>query len=220
MVVTIPPGRGPSRSGPSCPPPDIVAAYVDGHIEESSREGLERHLADCEACLGQVGLLARAENTPVGAVPAPLFDRAAAITARGSRVPFLGWAAAAVVVLAGGMLLTQEAARPPLAHLPTSDVRGMDATEVRVLEPSDGAVLKRESGVVAWEPVSRALYYEVRFTDVDGTLWWDTRTEATVITLPADALRSGANGYIWITAHLPDNRSVRSPARAISIAAR
>jgi hypothetical protein len=220
VPVTPPPASGHSRPGWACPPPAVLGAYFDGEIDAASRQQLERHLADCEVCLEQVGLLARAAITPVAPVPAPLLAKAAAVDSRSSRATIVGWAAAAVIVVAGGFLLTQQAARPAIVAPATNAVRGVDATEVVVIEPGDGAVLSRESGVVGWEPVSRALFYEVRLTDVDGALWWETRTEATSVTIPAGALRPSAHGYIWITAHLPDNRSVRSPARAISIAAR
>ena len=36
-----------------------VAAYLDGAVEAATREGLEAHLAGCDACLGEVISTAR-----------------------------------------------------------------------------------------------------------------------------------------------------------------
>ncbi len=46
------PGRG-------CPDEALLSAYVEHGIPEEQRAKVEAHLADCEACLGQVAFLAR-----------------------------------------------------------------------------------------------------------------------------------------------------------------
>ena len=63
------PGRG-------CPDEALLSAYVEHGIPEEKRAKVEAHLADCEACLGQVAFLARqpaelaepATSVPPGAV--------------------------------------------------------------------------------------------------------------------------------------------------------
>jgi hypothetical protein len=63
------PGRG-------CPDEALLSAYVEHGIPEEQRAKVEAHLADCEACLGQVAFLARqpaelaepATSVPPGAV--------------------------------------------------------------------------------------------------------------------------------------------------------
>ena len=80
-----PPGR-------NCPDEALLSAYVEHRIQDDGRAKVEVHLADCEACLGQVAFLARqpeempepATSVPPGAVarardlvaaPAPSFWR-------------------------------------------------------------------------------------------------------------------------------------------------
>ncbi len=48
--------RGNKRT-PFCVDDDEIAAYVDGTLEPDDHRTLERHLADCNACSGRVGLL-------------------------------------------------------------------------------------------------------------------------------------------------------------------
>jgi hypothetical protein len=52
-------GAEAGQPGWRCPDEALLSAYVEHGIPDDKRRQLESHLADCEACLGQVAFLAR-----------------------------------------------------------------------------------------------------------------------------------------------------------------
>ena len=40
---------------PFCPDDHDIAAFVDGDLDNASRVLIERHLPDCQGCVGRVG---------------------------------------------------------------------------------------------------------------------------------------------------------------------
>lgn len=212
----------PFRPRRSCPGPEELAAFADGRLQASVRRELEAHVADCDDCLADLGLLARAADAPAPPVPEALLRRVPS-----PHVPYawytrrrMGAAAAAAVLVAAGGLFLQQRRIVVLPAAGAPEMRGLAATEVRLIEPGEGATFAADRGEVRWVPVPRTLYYEIRLTDLDGTLAWEGRTDASEILIPADVLRSFSSGFLWVTAYQPDNRSVRSRAMAVSVAPR
>jgi hypothetical protein len=206
----------------SCPGPEQLAALADGRVDASARTQLEAHVADCDACLAAIGWLARAVDAPAPAVPPALLDQASSVTDAPGEWHARRWisaAAAAILVFAVGSLLLQQR-RAEMLRPDVQAVRGLAAADLQVIEPLEGGALAKERGHVRWQPVPRALYYEIRLTDLDGALAWEGRTETTEIVIPSAVLQSFSNGFLWVTAQQPDNRSVRSRAMAVSVGSR
>ena len=209
--------HGRPAQGWSCPAPEILAAYADGRIDDIIRAKFERHLADCDACLADVGLLVRAADVPPSPVPDALLHRASQLASPTKPLRRAWIAAAAGSVLAASVLLVQQRGPAVQPVTPGSGVRGLAATDLQVIEPMEGGRFSRDAAVVRWLAVPRTLFYEIRLTDPDGALVWEARTQVTEISIPPEALRPFSSGFLWVTAHQPDNRSVRSRAVAVGV---
>jgi hypothetical protein len=96
-------------------PEELLAAFVDGALEDGDRTRVERHLSRCERCRGEVALAGRARQALAGlpeeAAP-PGLDLAVRREAR--RPPsrrvwaIAGAAAVAAAVLGGGIVLVSQ----------------------------------------------------------------------------------------------------------------
>ncbi|MHC5080786.1 MAG: zf-HC2 domain-containing protein [Planctomycetota bacterium] len=49
-------------SRPSCPPPDLLAAFIDGALEGPAKSEIKGHLASCPACMEEVGAFLDVQN--------------------------------------------------------------------------------------------------------------------------------------------------------------
>jgi hypothetical protein len=104
---------GRSRRGWRCPGGRLLTAYADGRVDSNARESLEAHLADCDACLGQVSFLMHsAAWGNAEQVPPQLLARAKNLVSekrRRSMQPGWRWAlaaAAACVLITFAIVLT------------------------------------------------------------------------------------------------------------------
>jgi Putative zinc-finger len=210
------PGRG-----PACPDDQAIAAYVDGALDNGSRETIDIHLADCDHCLALVGLLSRELSADVGiAVPDGDLDRARGHThSRGRRDGWRApqWATAAVVLVAVAALVRLSQPLGPTdesvnaAVVPTTRTAVPSSSELTVLSPSQGAVVNPGRLTVRWTPVPGSRYYDVRIvTDagdvviaqqVTGTEWRPT---------VQSALQPGAEYFVHVDAFVADDKSVGS----------
>ena len=65
------------RRGWRCPDDLQIAGYVCGQLEESQRQGLEKHFAACDSCLDAIGFLVQSSDWPASDhVPVQLLTRA------------------------------------------------------------------------------------------------------------------------------------------------
>ena len=212
----VDPGRG-----PACPGEHALATYVDGTLGVDSREGIEVHLADCDACLALVGLLSRERGVDAtDPVDDLAIARAQALVRpqsrrHGSSAP--QWAAAAVVVVALVSLVRLSQPVTPTeivndrSNAPTTRAAAADTQVLRLLSPSPGASVSASELAVRWTPVPGAHYYDVRVvTDagdvvteehVTGTEWHPTN--------PA-ALRPGTEYFVHVDAFIADDKTVSS----------
>ena len=79
------------RRGRSCPDEIQLAAYVAQKLNAADKNVMERHLADCDYCLSQVGFLTQSADWPNSEeVPAQLLLGARKLVAR-KRSTFFNW---------------------------------------------------------------------------------------------------------------------------------
>ena len=203
-----------------CPSEASLAAYADGVIDERNRQRLERHLSECDACLSQVGLLTRLAQTAPPPVGGPLRHQAKQTVGRARSFRPIQWATAGAALVLVAFVVGSEIRRPVPGSRPVEaprETRGFESPTLTILSPADGATLPAAGGQVTWTAVDRALFYEVRVTDEQGSVLWERRSESPSLSFPTGALRSGARGFIWVAAQLPDNRSVRSRVVGFSV---
>jgi hypothetical protein len=180
---------------------------------------VERHISRCSFCLSQVALLTRLSTAPLQDVPGHLLLKAREIPGTAPLlVPRLAWAAATLMVLVSMAVVVRLAIRgpDPVPVEPIERIRSAESSpSVAILQPPEGGVLPGTAGNVRWTAVERALFYEVRITDERGALVWQGRTESVELSVPR--LDMSGHGFVWVTAQLPDNRSVRSRAIGFSV---
>jgi hypothetical protein len=214
------PTAGPGRS-PTCPDEQHVAGYVDGGLDEGTRQALERHLADCGHCLTVVGLLSRERHA---ALPAAAPDS----TAAQARVPASGgqvrrwqsapqWAAAAVLVLAVPLLIqlsrspdvgSEGQGRPASAmtrNVPSS------VTELHILSPAAGAAVDARRLSFRWSEVPGTPYYDVRIVTDTGDVVVQERVAGTTWQPPAQLrLQTGAEYFVHVDAYPSGDKPLSS----------
>ena len=219
------PGRG-----PACPDEHLIAAYVDGAIEEnSSRTTVEVHLADCDHCLALVGLLSR-ERLLEDAEPVPerAFARAVSLVqAKPARygISMPQWAVAAVVLVSLGSLVrvSQEATSPHVAPAgetaPTTRATASQTQALTVLSPSAGATIHADDLAVRWTTVPGSRYYDVRVVTDEGGVVSEQKVvgnewrPGTLL-----GLHPGSDYFVRVDAFIADDKTVSSKHIAFRIA--
>lgn len=205
----------------ACPDEQWIAAYVDGTLEPAALEPLERHLADCDACLALVGFLGRErETSAMASVAESTVARARSLVTqapgrRWRRAP--QWAAAAALVVSAPLLIQ-------LARAPDSDVerRGTPAERsTRTIGPSGPALRLLYPGAdvtvdvrqldFRWTEVPGSPYYDVRIVTDSGDLVIQERVEGTQWRPQGQlALRPGAGYFVRIDAYPSGDKALSS----------
>lgn len=209
---------------PGCPADEQVASYMEGGLSERDHREFETHLTDCAWCLERVGILGRAlEHEAKAAVPDLALARARRMAGEapepGSRwrsAP--GWVAAALVVLAIGLVArNQLPTGPEPAPLTQPEavrtIRSIDSEAMGpgLLKPGEGIQVTHSNGAFNWTPVTDSLYYQVRIVTVEGDLLWQERVNETHWQLPSELpLTSGLEYFVRVDAHLSETRSLNS----------
>lgn len=89
--------------------------------------------------------------------------------------------------------------------------------EPRVLEPKPGTTVNAANLELRWAGVPQALSYEVLITSPSGELIWSSKVEQARVRVPAEArLRPGAY-FVWVRAHLPEGKVIRSQAVSFTV---
>jgi hypothetical protein len=105
-------GRGSktARRGWRCPDETQLAAYFDSKLQGSTRESVEKHVADCDFCLSQISFLFQsADWTEAVEVPAPVLRRARDLVPRKSEARKASgwrWAAASATLASLVIIIT------------------------------------------------------------------------------------------------------------------
>jgi hypothetical protein len=190
---------------PECPDEHAIAAFVDGSIPDSGRETVEQHLADCERCTLLVGTLSRLEIESADLVPAKTMERARALVrpARDRWQRYLPrLAAAAVLVLAVGIVFNQRQEEPVRSEADYRTTRGItESSRLKVLSPAAGAGVDAAELEVRWTGIPGTRYYLVRIVTGSGALVTEERVTGTGWR-PGNALplESGQEYYVRIQA--------------------
>lgn len=209
------------RRSEDCLAEDQIAGYADGRMELSERVEVEKHLADCRYCLGQLGLLARLDQQTETAstVPASLLKAAKQLTVEespsfrsGGRWAS-GWVAALLMVALG--LAFQWAERGRGDFVLDSSVRAVDVARSvpEVRHPREGARVSMTDFEVRWSGVAGAMAYEIRLVDSSGDLVWMSEAQGLRKVVPPDLeIATGKLHFVWVRALLPDGRTLKSTA--------
>lgn len=197
---------------PFCPDDHEIAGFVDGTLNDSVREHVERHLPDCQACVNRVGLLTRLlrEHASAGQPEAPKHP--------GTDWKRIApqWAIAASILLAATFI----ARMPAPESVPVIDIAsdyqttrniGSRTGAPEILAPSSGVISSRDGFVIRWTEVPGSLYYEVRIVTDAGDLVREQRVEGTEWTIGHDLnLKAGREYYLRVDAYLSDAKSISS----------
>ncbi|MCW8925518.1 MAG: fibronectin type III domain-containing protein [Xanthomonadales bacterium] len=213
-----------------CPDEHELAAFVDGGLPGESSKKMTTHLADCEYCVAQVGLLTRLGHTAPGQAASELALARARRLGKNSKRTALQrvsrWACAAVIVLALSLLIKTTSSDPEVSQaikkaLPdaVSETIGprqsrnlnTDALRPKVLAPVNGAIVDPGSLVFTWTGVPGSLHYDVRVVTEDGDLVWQTRVAGTELRLPATLhLEPDEEYFFRVDAYLANAKSLNS----------
>jgi hypothetical protein len=187
-----------------CPADDDIAGFIDGLLSSDDRVAIERHLSECPACVGRVGLVTRllrdadANGEQIRVMPE-----------RPSTMSAPRWAAAATILLA----ITWLAWTPPETAGPFQETRTIDSllAQPEILAPSNGLVANRDDFIIRWTEVPGSLYYEVRIVSEAGDLLSQQRVYQTQWELGGDVdLQPNREYFIRVDAYLSDEQSIQS----------
>ena len=191
---------------------DRIAAYLNGGLSAEERGDISAHLAECEACRGEV-----VEVTDT-------LDRIRGQRRRRWAVPAAAAATVAGGVLIGGLLL-REAAENRQASEPT--LRGIEGAvereavqPIEVLAPLDGASVEATEVSFAWRPVNgEGTLYRLTVTDEGGDPVWTAETHESTFTLAADTQLEPGRVFLWyVDALLPDGHTATTGVHRFSTA--
>lgn len=209
----------------ACLLPERLAAFLDGALCEAEHTAAEAHLADCGFCLGQLAALLRSmEDATPPAVPDTLLAQAERLAGRPARrTPrSFHWAAAAMLVMALGLIVMQRTQNPTEdAAEPSHQTRyaDQDALQLRLLAPEEGSVIRPLEQIFQWSAVPGALFYDVRLVGPDGDLLLRERVEETRWLIPQQLqLEAGIDYFVRIDAYLSDVRYLSSEHVLFTIA--
>jgi hypothetical protein len=213
-----------SERTPACPDDFLFTTLAKGGLALDENQSLKEHLSQCGFCIGQLADLSRIEKLEEGEpVPDLLVARARRLGKdTGFRVQAPRWAAAALVVLAVGVVFKPFSDRqtvpgkPPVVGEQLADVpqfRSIDRSNVRpeILIPSSGQALPVSEPVFEWTAVQGSLYYDVRLVSAEGETVWEERVKSTRQALPGDLqLQAGTDYYLRVDAYLAEAKRVSS----------
>ena len=212
-----------------CPDDYDFASYIEGGLSEKEHIGFEQHLSDCDFCLERVGLLGRAgDREAESRVPELLLARAAKLAKNqdGDNInPLMRhtrrWAAAAVVVLAIGILMNLESFKqvtpgsiPAGGSLSANRQErsiGPYALVPKLISPLENATIDPRTQQFVWAAVRDSLYYQIRIVSDEGDLLWQERVVGTQWGLPPElALAVDADYFVRVDAYLTESKSLNS----------
>lgn len=224
------------KRGWRCPDPALLAAYLDGRVNENQRQALEGHLADCGYCLRSVAGAISDLGQPATSTPAWLREKAEA-QARPAKPGTRRWVWALAPALAAALLIAVLAKLPtaprktvpaaiqsapgasvtsrpdlPAPAAPSVSTRGAErfSAPLRLLAPPAGAVLEPNRLRFEWSAVANAASYRVRITTIDGNLQWEERVQRPNAMTPATLKLASGSYFVWVTAYLDDGRELQS----------
>lgn len=164
--------------------------------------------------------------------------------ARRSRPWVLATPALAAIVVASAVLLKQpqssqirHAELPPPAIFKTStisapmakseltpagkrQVRGLktQTANLQLLEPRSGSILRSSELRFRWNPVSKAIYYEIHVVNSEGDPVWRTESTEPAAQTPGNLSLVPGKYFVWVSVQLNDGRTLKSETTSFVIA--
>jgi hypothetical protein len=213
-----------------CPDNHELAAMADGRLSAESGERLALHLADCDFCIAQLGVLKRSHDSEPGyQINEFVLARAGRMSQKNRRS--IGhyaprWASAAAIVLA--VLLIFRWNSPSLEGLeakggsspdPVPQVveprqsrnLDLDILKPSVITPANGDTVDPGSLKFHWTAIPGSLYYDVRIVTDGGDVIWQARVDDTELALPEDLQFEPDTDYFFrVDAYLASAKSISS----------
>lgn len=214
-----------SRQRWRCLPDDVLAAYLDGGLNETSRRKAESHLADCQVCRSLIADVVAMRRLEISQLPWGLKERAfsTVLSHRNRRsvlIPTFAAAGIACVVLSLFLIERPLRLNLPLPKTPVAPaiaksdlpprqgdgnadmVRKLTQPEVipTILSPAQNATVKRSQLRFRWTNVFRAQYYEIHLVTSEGDPVWESESKTNSVDLPTDVVFSEGVYFVWIDA--------------------
>lgn len=214
-----------SRKSWRCLGDDVVAAYIDGSLDDTSRRVAESHLADCQACRSLVGEVVAMRRPETLQLPLGLKERAfsAALSSRRKHtvlIPAFAGVAAASVVLAVFLVESPQKLNLPLPKSPAAPtiaksnlpqkprddnfevVRNLKQPQPSptILFPVENAAVSRSQLRFSWKNVPRAQYYEIHVVSTEGDPVWEGESKVNSLDSPTDFAMPDGTYFVWIGA--------------------
>ena len=184
--------------------PEIVAAYLDGRLDDEESRRVQSHMYGCASCRTAV------------------VDASGALSTVGKRsrrwiVPTAAAAALAGLVLVGSLLVGLDG--DPVVTRGTSPTAASAPTAVETVTPGPDAVVPDADVRFTWRTLRPDAAYAVTVADAGGDPIWRTETRDTSVVLPPDASLEAGARYVWfVDALLPDGASGTSGVQRFEIA--
>lgn len=212
-----------------------LASYLDGTVSGWGRRRVERHLATCERCRGEVSLLVHSQREPSQSVLPEWLARVRGLGEQRASGRSWRWApaGAAVAALACSLILgtwliaylhrgaatlaktaVTGAVAPTVSSEGADQVRELSKSNAgpMVITPAAGATLTRGFDI-QWQPMPMAISYDLTILNGDGDTVWHTRTSGQSFHLPEKVLAAdGREHFLMITANLSSGKTVRAKA--------
>jgi len=212
----------PPRRTWRCPDEMELAGFVERRLPADSRTPLEKHIAGCDFCLDQMGVLMRLESGEAPNAPPELIAKARRLAASYERSAWAlwRWGAAAAAVSALALVLTISM-RPPAGITPGVEAfRTAPATmnPPELLAPREGAVVARNELEFRWRPLETSLYYDVRVLTAEGDVVWEGRVNGNEARLPASIRpAAGRRYFVSVEGWLPEGKGMKSRVVAFQL---
>lgn len=161
-----------------------VAAYVDDTLSEAECARVKAHLADCDACRGEVVSVSR-------------LIRRAPLSKRGV-VAYSAIAAAAAIVMIVVARPSTDSALPAAGSVRGAATPGASegVNAIRAIAPI-GRQSATDNIVFVWHPASSGAEYRLTLTDDRGGKLWTGSTNDTTLRIPKGAAPLPRGGYHW-----------------------
>jgi hypothetical protein len=222
----------------NCPSDGVLAAYLDGALDDAARVRLQEHLAGCLHCrelIADIVKLQREADLP--AVPVALVSKARALVLPSRKRWVWNWATVATAgtlacaVIAMSILRHPQGLNIPESPAPAAPVmpeskpstpagttpgpeivRTLKSPEhlPTVLFPQPDKVIPRKRLEFRWNEVPDSLYYQVRVLTSEGDLAWEADSTVTQIRLPNDQALNGGKYFVLVSAVMKNGRTKKS----------
>jgi len=214
--------ESPPRRTWRCPDETELAGFAEQRLSPGARARLEQHIAGCDFCLDQVGVLMRLESAEAPDAPPELVARARRLVASDERPAWAPWrwgtAAAAVSALA--LVLTFSMRPPRVINPEVATFRTAPAVmnPPELLAPREGAVVGRNELEFHWRPLETSLYYELRVLTAEGDVVWEERVNGTEARMPSNIrLAAGRRYFVSVEGWLPEGKGMKSRVVAFQL---